>query len=777
MSLRRVAALAALALVAVGAGGVAWLRAPLPPRDGSFRLPGLSARAEVRYDRAGIPHVRAASEDDAARVLGWLHAGDRLFQMEMRRRAARGRLAEVLGPGLLGADEESRRAGHVERAETDLRRLEPRSRRWLDAYAEGASAWIASQPRPIELVALGVKPAAWTALDSMAFGRLMMASLSMSAREERRRFEGLGRHGAATYLGFLDLGGGTRTFLAPAVADLAGRLRPPATAPAAASEKPPGGSNAWALAGARTASGRPLLAGDPHLAPEVPGVWYLAHLASDGTVGVAGLTLAGLPAVVIGRNADVAWSITMNQGDDTDLFLERLDPTGTLVDGASGPVPLRVRRETIPVKGAPPAEREFLDGPHGPLERIGDAGGASYALARSSTFDLDGFSPEPFAAAGRARSTGEFLAAWAGYRGVPINVVYAGADGHVGVLAAGAVPDRRRGDGRFPVPGWDGAFEWRGVRTGDALPRRADPPEGLVASANDDWSASGAPLPFPGDYAGPERVTRIREFLSGLASATIDDLRVLQLDVASSFGRRVRDAVAALSLEGADARRAQAALAAWDGVARTEGPSRLAYEFLAELRRRTLARRERSAGASLPIGPEGLARMLEGRDGAGLWDDPSTPEQETRESRVAESLAAALSRVTAEDGPDPAGWRWGRVHRLQVRHPFWSRVPLIGPWLDEPAVPLPGDRTTVRVAAFSLGAGFDVREIPSARLLFDLSDPDRSRAVLPLGQSGQIQDPHYDDHLSAWAHGTDFPLAMTGAAVERESVSRLVLDP
>lgn len=772
----RIAIAASAAIVAIaGLAGSAVLRRPLPRRSGEARLAGLSATVEVRFDRAGVPHIRAASLEDAARALGWVHAADRLFQMEMRRRAAAGRLSEVLGPAALGFDEESLRAGYARRAMGDLAGLSPPERRLLDAYAEGVSAWIATRPRPLELVVLGIRPAAWTAKDSLAFARLMLSQLTDAADSERRRFAGMRRYGAEAYLAALDLSENKPTLLPPIAPFL---TRDPSRLPVPGEAKPSGGSNAWALSGSRTASGKPLLAGDPHLRPEVPGIWYLAHMTTTGGYDAAGLTLAGLPLVLMGRNPFLAWSITMNQGDDSDLFVERLDANGDHYDDRGAWKPLVKRVEVIPVTGGPPVERIFLETRHGPLDPVvigGEAG--PFALARTSSSESSALDVGRFLGASLAGDAASFESNWSRYGGVPFNVVWATADGHVGVRVAGGLPERAAGDGRLPVPGWTGEFDWKGVRAPETLPSLVDPPEGFVASANDDWSESGRPLPFAGDFAGPERIRRIRQMLAGIHGATVDTVRAMQLDVVSLFGERVRDAVAAIPVEGAEAVRARRILAAWDGVAGVAGPSRLMYEFLRELRRRAFQGREKATGASFPVSAEGLASLLEGISPS-VWDDPATPERETRDRLASDALAAALATVAREDGDDPSRWRWGRVHRLALRHPFSGRLPGIGRWLDEGPVELPGDRSTVRVAAWSFAGGtFDVAWIPSARVIFDLADPDASRAVLPIGQSGQFQDDHYDDHLKPWSEGRDFAFPFTSAGVARETVSTLFLRP
>lgn len=758
-----------------------------------MKLPGLGAPVEVRFDRIGIPHVRAATEEDAYRALGWLHAADRLFQMEARRRAAAGRLAELVGEGALRHDLESRRLGLARLARADLETLPPNLIRMLASYAEGVNAYVERQALPMEFLALGIVPEEWTPLDSVGFQWLMYWNLADAVRIERARLDLLEALGPDRAVAYLDAASEASTTVADELRALFARR--PETKSGRREENPlAAGSNAWALAGRKTASGRPLLATDPHLPAENPGIWYAAHLETTTGLHVAGLTLPGLPGVVIGHNGRIAWGFTMHQADDADLFLEELDETEAGYRRGRRFHPIEARQERIRVRrGFLRSKADFeevsvrvLATDHGPIletlpRGLGPPGGSgSLAVAVAWAPASARGSLEAFALANRARDRGEIEEAWSRYRGPAMNVCWASADGHVGVLVAGAVPRRRRGDGRLPVPGWTGEYDWQGLFLPGELPAVADPAEGFVATANDDWAAAGIELPYPGHFAGRERVERIREILREIQSARPLEMRALQSDVVSLYARRVVGAVGELELEDARAKRAQQILRDWDKSIERRGPARLFHEFLWELRERTFGPRERRYAVRLPVTWELLARMLEGSGGASLWDDPDTAEAETREQRVSTALSASLARLEEREGPDPSLWSWERVHAVSYEHPlfgkfgvgFLRRLGGAGP------TGLPGDVHTVNVAGFALGTGsFDVRHIPSARLIVDLADPDQSRIVLPLGQSGQIGDRHRRDQLGPWSEGLDFPFPFSREAVERSTVSVLRLVP
>lgn len=769
----RGAALAWIVALAAAAAGVACavvLLDPLPSRRGEVALAGMTAPAEARFDRAGIPHVRAVLETDAWRALGWIHAADRLFQMEMRRRAAEGRLAEVLGPAALPRDEEARRRGYAATAKVSWAAASDRERAILEAYAQGVNAYLADQPLPLELRALGIDPEPWSPRDSLAFGALMYDGLSMSAARERAVLADAAKRGPAAAAALADAADGKTTHLSEEVVravEGAGSLRAPDDGPAAAA-----GSNAWALAGSRSASGKPLLAGDPHLDPERPGTWYAAQLESADGLDVCGLTLPGTPGVFIGHDGRVAWSITMNQGDDADLYLERIDDVrGAWLDGDAW-VPLDRRVETIRVKGAPDVRLEVASTRHGPIvARFGGDAGIAVALRRS-WIGAPGGSLGAFLSSGRARDGDALLAAWAGYRGPPVNLCWADARGHIGVHVFGAIPERGAGDGRFPVPGWIPRYDWTGLVPEGRLPGIEDPPEGFVASANDDWSAAGRPLPFPGLYASSDRVERARHLAGVLRHASVSDMRTMQADLYSPYAARIVAALRHLRLDDPEARRAASILAAWDATAATRGPSRLFFAFM----------REAWKGAALPRGRGAAAawtrwslldRMITGRTAGDLWDDPTTPARETREAWIGRALARALREVEREDGKNPRRWSWGKVHRLTYEHPFAPRLPsLVRRKLRFGPVDLPGSWHTLDVAGFPLaGRDYRVVHIPSARIIVDLGAIDDSRIVLPLGQSGQLFDRHAADMLRPWSRVRDVALPFTTEAVVKATVS------
>jgi penicillin amidase len=749
------------------------LFSPLPSRRGRIEIPRLFSPVDARFDSQGVPHIRSVLEVDAWRALGFVHAADRMFQMELRRRAAEGRLAELFGPAAVPMDREARINGYLTLARRDLEQLGDEERAALEAYADGVNAFLDQESLPLELRALRLSPEPWTVLDSLAFTRLMEDDLSVADSVERGALEDARARGTAAAASLLDASEPGATAIAPETAAILDAQKPRASGPAgaAASEPVAAGSNAWALSGSRTASGKPILAGDPHLAPERPGVWYAAHLESADGLDVAGLTLAGVPGVVVGHNGRVAWSVTMHQADDSDLFLEQVDWSASSYRRGDTWVPLDRVKETIKVKGGADVVVDVARTGHGPIvQRLDELGGIAVARAFAPADQPQG--PRPFLEAARARNAAELLVAWSHFEGPSVNVCYADASGAIGLSVEGAIPRRRHGDGRLPVPGWTGAYDWDGTIPQADLPAIAAPESGFVVTANDDWSDAGRRVPYPGFYADSDRAHRARELASKLSRATARDMRAMQNDVYSAYAARIASAVS--SLRFADPRAANAAkvLADWDARVETHGPSRLFFAFLKELRQTV-------GPASGRVTWSMLERMIEGREAQSFWDDPSTPKIETRAASIERALGRALDTVSREDGTDSSRWSFGAKHRLTYQHPFASALPAaLAKRLAFGPVALPGEWHTLDVAGFPLrGEKYDVTHIPSARLIVDLADPDAARLVLPLGQSGQLFDGHGQDQLRAWSSGRDFPLPFTAEAVEAATISTIQFVP
>jgi penicillin G amidase len=790
---------AAVVLVAavVAAAGWWWARGGRPQRAGEAPITGLSAPLAVRWDAHGVPYVEAASEEDLAAALGWLHANDRMTQMELGRRLAAGRISELVGAAAVEVDAESRRLRFRAGAERLWRDAGADSRRWLVAYARGVNAWLAQRggdlPSGLRLLGgPGFRPEPWTPVDSLSFVFLMGQDLSFwGGRPEEERFRWLAALGEER---LRDLLGGD-LHVPEEIRALAAAAAPPALAGGATAEGAAAGgpaignagggspgSNNWALAGARTASGAPLLANDPHLPLALPGTWYLVHLRAPG-FEVAGFTLPGVPGVVIGRGRTVAWAFTNVMLDDHDLFFEEVETApdgGRRVRRGDGWRPVETRREPIAVDGGEAVDLEVAWTDRGPLLPADPEAGLP---ARSLAWTLYG-GGDPlaaFLALARAETLEQALSGVAPYTGPAQNLVVAHPDGRIAWTVLGRVPERRRGDGRLPAPGWSPDYGWSGLRPRAANPTIVAPPEGLLVTANARVAPDDHPFAMTAEYDTAHRAERIRRRLAARGGWDVAATAELQTDVVSLWAREVLvPALAALpeDLE-ASAARARDLFGAWDGTMAAGRPAAALFPFFERsFRGAVWGDEEEAFGVAGLADRERILWVLDGTMSEAWLDDVATADAvETKGEIVARALAAAWRDAAAAMGDDPAGWDYEELHQLTLAHPL-GRAPLLGRFFDRGPFPIPGSATTV--AAFGARWAGERQRVtygPSMRWIVDLGDPDGAVAVLPAGQSGHPFDDHYDDHVDAYRAGRLFPFPWTAAAIERQAVSRLALVP
>lgn len=749
--------LVALLLVAVlGAilvgGGILWAaRGGLPQRSGEVRVEGMQAPVEVRWDEWGVPHLDGDGLLDLAAAMGWIHANDRFFQLETGRRRADGRLAELFGDAALPADRHFRRLRFPHLARIYAEALGPESRLLLEAYSRGVNAWLGSRPGDLspELRALGVEPEPWSPEDSVKFQLLLAHELSFWAgRPEEDRLQILRELGADR------------------LADLVG-------APIAGAVP---GSNNWALGTERTLSDGPLLASDPHLPLRLPGFWYQARLHADD-YRAQGMTLVGFPFVVIGQGPSLAWAFTNTMLDDHDLFLEELDEAGARVRRGDGWEPVRFEDQEIRSRdgGVERIEVRWTDiGPLLPAEPERGLPARSLAWTGLRPGDL----PAVFLRLARTRRVEGLVGALESWVAPAQNLLAVDRHGGLLLTVVGRVPERGESDGRLPVDAADRRRRWRGLMPQSANPTVMNPPEGLLVTANNDIRPPGFRepfLPLTADFDTPHRAERIRELLLQRERWDTDGLAAVQIDVVSRYAREVVGLLA--GDPPGDAGRALDALRDWDGSMLVRGPSALFAWLERSLLEAALHDETEAAGLPPAAGRAQLLRLLRGRMDPAWWDDVATPEPEARSEIVTRALAESWARVTDAWGESPDAWDYGSLHPLRLRHPL-GELPVVGGWFDRGPLPMPGSATTV--AAFGGRWSDGTKPVaygPSMRWIADPTDPDRSRAVLPAGQSGHPGDPHYDDQLDSWLEGRLRPARWSDAAVEEGTVSRMRILP
>ena len=777
-----------------------------PPYGGQARLPGLHAPVTVTFGAHAVPHVRAASSRDLFFAQGYLVARERLWQMDLLRRMARGRLAEVAGPRAVAVDRLFRLVGLETAARASIPLIGEEVQSYLQAYAEGVNAYRREAERrlPLEYRLSGETPQPWETVDSAAILEYMSFLLSFNARHELTFLKLAARIGLARALELFPVGEGEAAPpYPPELEEASGRAghaagEVAALLAAAAAGAPWDGpaSNSWVVTGRRSASGLPLLANDPHLAVMAPSVWYEMELEAPG-FHAYGLCLPGLPFFLIGHNEDLAWGLTTAMADTQDIVLERLAPDSRSVERAGGAAEaLAERTERIGVRGRSEPEtlrvrstragvvlNDVLDRQAGLYHDFPVMASPDLLVLRSTLQQPD-TSLAGLYHMNRAGSVEDFLAGARQVRRASQNVMYAHRDGRVGSYVSGALPLRRKGNGAFPEPGWVEGYGWDGAMAAEENPATTGAePSGVGVAANDRLVPAEGPLRLSSAWMPPYRGERIRELLGEKDRLAVSDLARVQTDVVSLEARRYREALARVE---ADLRRLdpQAAeigrryLRHWDGRVTPDSASAAFFALF----------RLRFAMALLgdELGPElvDLLRigavaynplqeaMFSGR--SSFWDDVGTSAVEGPAHIWARALRATQAEVVRRVG-DPERLRLDRIKRLTFPHSFhWMR--LVGRFFDVGPIAQGGDDHTVSVLKAPLGEPDLVQFVPSYRVVFTPGDWGTTRGTNTLGQSGHRFSPFRADQLQDWSSGEGHPWRWGGPPPD-EVIGVLHLSP
>lgn len=797
--------IAALVLVVV-AWGYWKIRQSHPQGEGTVAVAGLSAPVEVVRDRWGVPHLFAQNERDLFFAQGYVHAQDRLWQMHFNRTIGSGRLSTLFGAAPLPADRYLRTLGLRRSAERDLALLTPETRGFLEAYTEGVNAFLKSHEGdlPIEFTMLRVTPEPWTPLDSLAWSRTMSLNLSLNSALETTRLQLAAKLGPEAVKQLIppypaegpfimpDTAGGAAPVLLPSFPmsnAQAGFLRDLAPfVPALGRPDRVWGSNSWVVHGSRTATGKPLLANDTHLGLAMPSVWYEIGLHA-GRFDSVGFSLAGLPFVVIGQNRRAAWGVTNLNADVQDIYLEKLDdpknPKKAMYQGRWED--LKVVEEQISVKGQEkPETLRVLYTRHGPLVHGVLPGWTDprpmsmrWASAEGSRL-LDGISQ-----VSRAGSWPEFHQALSLWDTPSLNFVYADVDGNIAYQSTARVPVRVPGhDGKMPVEGWSGRFEWQGFIPYEEMPNLLNPASGFIVTANHKVVPDSYPHVLTNDWPPPDRARRINELVGADSSVTMDDMKAFQADTMLRQAGVMRAHLAAVQPANDLERQALAALRAWDLRFETDaiGPTiyRAWLRFLLPGTFKDEMGEElmQSAGHFVFMQSDMFTAMMQ-RPNDPWFDDKGTPKKETRDDIVRRSFSEAVAWLSETRGGDPAGWQWGKMHTMTFAHTPLGQGP-VAPlnWIfNSKALPVPGEGSTVNANGDDPEQGFKVGFGPSQRYIADLSDLGRSIAVNSTGQTALPFHPHRDDQARMWARGEYHPVLTGRDAVRAEAESVLTLTP
>ncbi len=721
----------------------------LPPSHSELRLAGLSAPVEISLDRWGIPRIRAANEVDAAAALGYLHARDRMFEMDLMRRAASGRLSEIAGARALRLDRMARILGEKRHAEQTYAVLPDHLKAILTAYSTGVNAWITARGRLAapEFLAIGA-PDAWTPADCLLWSETVSLWLADNYRTELSRASLAGKLPTERILELWPPQPNTAApdSTTPPPTPVRQGLLDSLPAFPEAFTWPSEASNAWAVDGRHTATGSPLLAGDPHLALGFPSLWYLARIETPEGV-LVGATAPGVPFLVIGRNAHIAWTFTTAGVDTQDIFIETELPGGRYASPA-GPLPFQTHAERIRVRGAPDVPLTIRETRHGPV--ISDAfaqpaGSPPGPVMALSTAQLQ----QPSAAPGLYALNHAVNLADAARAALlltaPVQNLTVADHAAIGLFTTGAVPVRRSGDGSVPVSGADGLHDWTGFVTGDALPHFVAPASGTVENANERTAPPDFPVFLGRDFPDPIRARRIHELLAARPTFAPADFEAMQRDDVSVFAHDMLPVLRSLPRESGVTGKAQALLQGWDGTMAADAPQPLIFNaaMQAFVARILAANHVPEADSGIWTG---FAEFLLSPPGA-VWCGGDC------KAALAAALHAAMDDLATRFGDDPAQWRWGRAHQAVFAHPLLGGLPVIGPFAMR-RIPVPGDDTTLFRGGNGTLGDFESIHGAAYRGIYDLADLERSRFVVTPGQSGNLLSPHAWDMIGLWAAGT-----------------------
>lgn len=766
------------------AGGVVlavWAWSTLPNDSGEVVLPGLDGEVEIFRAENGVPHIFAGSANDAYLALGYVHAQDRLWQMEFTRRLGAGRLAEVIGESGLGPDRFLRTLGLYRQAEIAAARLSQPALASLEAYAAGVNAWLEhGASLPPEFMLLNYRPEPWRVADSIVWGHLLAYQLSGNWHGELYR-AGLIRNMRPERVAELWPGDPPD---APVTLDAARRAarididRLLAAVPAAL--KSHSASNAWVLSAARSTTGAPILANDPHLGFTAPNTWYLARIETP-EMTVIGATAPGVPFAILGHNGHVAWGMTSTGGDTQDLFVETVAPDDpALYLAPDGPLPFETRVETIRVKGGDDVELPLRRTRHGAvisdvLEDSKGIAGETALIALASASDGPGNRTiEALAAMPHSSNAAEFESNASNFQAPLVNIFFADREGAIGFVTPGLVPVRRSGDGRYPVDGASGDYDWVGFVPQAEMPRVVNPAAGIAVNANNRLVGPDYPYMITRNWDDPYRAERIHELLGGRERHSLEDTMQQQGDVISVAARELTPRMVSAARNGGGDKTTGALemMAKWDFRMAADRPEPLIYTAWLRHAVKRIAADEMGEDFSAYWRPRpGFVNYV--LTHGTHWCAGGNCGGEMRDA-----LADALAEIAAALGGDMASWEWGALHRARFDHKVFSQVPLVGAYGNLSIPTAGGDNTVGR--GMTAGNGEDpYAHIHGAgyKAVYDLGDLANSRFMIPAGQSGNPFSSHYGDLMKPWRDGDYFRIAGDRESLAAAGYARLALTP
>lgn len=810
-------------------------------RNRTLRLAALERPITIDFDRWGIPHIRAATRHDLFFGQGFVHAQDRMWQMEVNRLVAKGEMASILGKSALPLDRMSRTLGFRRNTASTWQRLPKPMQQDFEAYAAGINGYLSTVEKlPLEFRLLRYRPKSWVPQDSVAFGLLQGWGLSTGWAHALSRSTLIAALGETLFAEIDPAypGGNPVTLPDPLSPDLIKRLNASKTVVREAAETmlgrqilPPNGgidgtgigSNAWVIGANRSASGQPILANDTHLVVNSPGIWYYNHLllepdqegerrqAEDTTPArfhATGVVIPGSPGVVIGHNESIAWGITVAYTDTQDLYLERIHPKKAhLVEYNGEWESVETIAEEIEVKGEPlhletvrttrhgPILTQFL--PEASLDAVeGQDQRYRYELALASVaLQPGGFAFQGLLQIAEAADWTDFKAAVDRVDFPSLNIVYADTAGNIGYGLTGKIPIRNVGDGRTIVPGWTATYDWTGTIPKDEMPFELNPARGYIVTCNHKIGSADYPHHLGHCWMNGYRAGRLEMLMAEKETISVTDCQAWQIDVYSIPGMQLADLLRDFETDDADAAISLEMLKKWDGFLTVDSQGGAVYKILL----RQLAENLLSPALQTPeidrlLGkgdhplfstnselygywPSIIIRLLSEEGGGNAW----IPGGVGRKALLVQALKGTTVKCRSYFGDNQTDWHWGKLHKISFLHGFDAN-PLFGPIFNLGPYPLAGDTDTVcQTAAFPIGAGTEQFAAngfaPAFRQVVDLGALSYGVAMTVPGQSGQLKDPHYVDLIDPWLKGEYYPQLWTWPAVEKASRGRLTINP
>ncbi|GAA3515464.1 penicillin acylase family protein [Aeromicrobium panaciterrae] len=834
------AVLVSAALIAGSVFAFVTVRKSFPDTSGEVRVNALKSDVTVKRDDKGIPQIYADNAEDLFFAQGYVHAQDRFYEMDFRRHVTAGRLAELVGDGALDTDKYVRTLGWRRVAQKEVALLDPKTRALVDAYSRGVNSYISDKSGSelsleysvLALTGPDYQPEKWTAVDSLSWIKAMAWDLRSNMDDEITRalstkdltvgqVEELypdvpKNHDPIVTGDDANVYGGTFQEKSPcpegafcpvqtevglaraAVASLKAAQTGAEALPALLGIGEGIGSNSWVVDGAHSVTGKPILANDPHLAPSMPGIWYQVGLhcrtlTEACPYDVAGFSFSGMPGVVVGHNARVAWGVTTMYADVADLYLEKVTGDTYQYDGKA--LPIETRTETFKVAGGATEHITVRSTRHGPIlsdldDDIEDVGTSKTKGVPQGTYEValrwSALTPRPTISAVFALDTAQnwddFRAAAKLFTVPSQNLVYADVDGNIGYQSPGAIPIRNKGDGRWPAPGWTSDYEWIDAIPFDALPSVYNPDEGFIVTANNQVIGDQYPLNLGADTADGYRSQRIRDLITAQPKLSVDDMAKIQMDTYSANAAQLVPKLLDVTLDTRYYRQGQATLKDWDYKQAADSSAAAYFNVVW----RNLLKLTFDDDLPKGQGPEGGERwftvvgsILDSPTNH-WWDDVSTiGRRESRDDILAEAMRMARDELTMRQSRDPGDWSWGQLHRLELVNPTLgdSGVGMVNALFNRGPFNVGGGGGIVDATSWDATEGYDVTAVPSMRMVVDLADLDRSRWIQLTGNSGHAFQKHYLDQAPLWAEGKTLPWAFSPRAITQATDDTLTMRP